>query len=838
MRILPAEDWNLLDEALATALELPGPDQLGYLRERLASHPDTLRQAEGLLAQSAEAEAFFENSPVAAFRLAPGLRLGPWRLERELGRGGMGAVWLARRADGEADMLAAVKFLNTPFATPALLDRFQREKQILARLRHPHIAQMMDAGIGPGDIPNFVLEFVDGPPVTEFCTELPQTARVRLARKILDALQHAHVNLVVHRDLKPGNILCAATGSPKLLDFGIARLVEDTGSAARTETLYRALSIDYASPEQIRGEPVSTTSDLYSFGLVLYEMLTGQRPRNWSRRPLAEVLSEATDFRLPSHPALPADLGAILARATDPEPARRYSSASEFSADLGRFLDGLPVTARPASVWYLASRHVRRHALASAAILLALAGVVGGAVTALYQAREADRQRILAVERQQDAETAAHEAVAAGERTRQALIEAHQQRSLADQRRDGLLQLSYSFVGETYQDIANLPGATPIRAQLLARTLEHLERLQESSPDEPGQLLVSIDALGNLSDTYGGDNANLGNRQQARALLQKRARLIDRLSALQPGSEESRRLLLDNRLRLATQDSSGNRPAYEAAIRRLEPEMDRLVASPTPTRPLYRTAVSFYFHRARIVRDQAECLRYFERVAALAAEDERRFGVDDNNWRSQALAWKYAAGLFPTGSEESHKFIQRALPLDEKRVALNPANAQARLDLTFDQSAVANYYYRAGRLVEARDLLLEVFRQRSLLVEIDPANQWYRNSLWYPLIWSAGYSAQLEDWSALDEALTRIDSLSVGSSPPAYASILIPFFRGERLAASDPAAACAHYREARDLFDRAAPADQRQFGRDKTLQQRLTACGESEKGSAPAREAP
>lgn len=160
---MPTEDWNLLDEALATALELPGPDQLNYLRVRLASHPDTLRQAEGLLAQSAEAEAFFENSPVAAFRLAPGLRLGPWRLERELGRGGMGAVWLARRADGEADMLAAVKFLNTPFATPALLERFYREKQILARLRHPHIAQMLDAGIGPGDIPNFVLEFVDGP---------------------------------------------------------------------------------------------------------------------------------------------------------------------------------------------------------------------------------------------------------------------------------------------------------------------------------------------------------------------------------------------------------------------------------------------------------------------------------------------------------------------------------------------------------------------------------------------------------------------------------------------------------------------------------------------------
>lgn len=835
---MPAGDWNLLDEALATALELPEPERLAYLRERLARHPDTLRQAESLLAQSSEAEAFFENSPVAAFRLAPGLRLGPWRLERELGRGGMGAVWLARRADGEADMLAAIKFLNTPFATPALLERFHREKQILARLRHPYIAQMMDAGIGPGDIPNFVLEFVDGPPVTEYCAELPQTARVRLARKILDALQHAHANLVVHRDLKPGNILCTAEGSPKLLDFGIARMVENAGSAARTETLYRALSIDYASPEQIRGEPVSTTSDLYSFALVFYEMLTGQRPRRWTRRPLAEVLSEAGEFRLPPAPGLPADLGSIIDRATDPEPGRRYSSASEFSADLGRFLEGLPVHARHASALYLASRYLRRHALAATATLLALTGIVGGAVTALYQAREADRQRIVAVERQREAEAAAREAVAARELTQQALTEAHRQRTLADQRRDGLLQLSYSFVGETYRDIANLPGATPIRAQLLARTLEHLERLDESTLREPGPLFVSIDALGSLSDTYGGDNANLGDRQKARSLLRKRARLIDRLAVLQPGSLESRRLLLDNRLRLAIQDSFDNRPAYEAAIRRLEPEMDRLAASPSRNRPLYRTAVSFYFHRARIIRDQAECLKYFERVAALAAEDERQFGGDDSNWRSQALAWKYAAGLFPPGTEESYKYIQRALPLDEKRVALNPANAQARLDLTFDQSAVATYYSRSGRLSEARDLLLEILRQRTILVEIDPANQWYRNSLWYPLAWSAGYSAQLQDWTALDQALARIDALSVSSRPPGYAAILIPYLRGERLSASDPAAACVHYREAGMLFDRAAPAAQGQFGRDGLLRQRLAACTEIEKGSAPAREAP
>ena len=252
---------------------------------------------------------------------------------------------------------------------------------------------------------------VDGLPLPEHCASLnlSLTARVRLARQLLDALQHAHSKLVIHRDLKPSNILCTAAGIPKLLDFGIARLLEDN-PAAQTETLCRAFSADYASPEQLRGEAVSTSTDIFSIGIVFYESFTGVRARQWSRRPIGEILRDADNFKLPAHPSLPPDLYAILLKATDPQAGARYHTASEFSADLGRFLDRLPVTARKASVAYVVMRYARRHLLAVSAATLALSAILGVSAAAVYQARQAEAQRQLAVRRQKESERAAAQA--------------------------------------------------------------------------------------------------------------------------------------------------------------------------------------------------------------------------------------------------------------------------------------------------------------------------------------------------------------------------------------------------------------------------------------------
>jgi hypothetical protein len=253
---------------------------------------------------------------------------------------------------------------------------------------------------------------------------------------------------------------------------------------------------------------------------------------------------------------------------------------------------------------------------------------------------------------------------------------------------------------------------------------------------------------------------------------------------------------------------------------------------------LYRTAVSYYFRRARLPQVNAESFRYYQRVAALSEEEERRFGGDEGCWRAQALAHKYSAGLFPLASEESYRYVGKALVLDEKRVAANPANAQARIDLTFSQSGVATYYALVDRVAEARDMLLEVARQRTLLIEIDPQNRWYRNSLWYPVTWASSHSARLDDWTAVEEGLARLETLAKASPAPAYARMMMIFLRGELARNADPAAGCEAYLEVRRLFDAATPAEQRQYGTSERLQNRLADCAKAEGGSAPAREAP
>ena len=479
---------------------------------------------------------------------------------------------------------------------------------------------------------------------------------------------------------------------------------------------------------------------------------------------------------------------------------------------------------------------LRRHALAASLTAAALAAILATAAFALHQAHEAGLQRQLALARLQQAERAAAEARQANQRAEQSLAEAQQQRSLADSRLDNLLRLSYSFIGETYHDIANLAGATPIRATLLARTLEHLERLEANSPGEPSLHHLLIEALANLSDTYGGSNANLGDRAKARELLHRRAGLIARLENASP----SRRLLdLDNRLRLAALESTTNRDAYVRQVRALEPGFDHLVATSPPSRELYRNATAYCFHRARIAGGNKESLLYYRRVIDLATAEERRLGGDESCWRTIALAHKYSANLYPPKSPEPYQHALQAAAYDQKRVELHPANAQARMDLSFSRSTIATHLRSTGQVAEARDILIEVHRQRSILVEIDPRNQWYRNSLWHPLLYASIYSAQLDDQPALASGVRQLEALAAQSPPPPYAAIGLAYLKGELVRPADSAAACAFYLDALRLHQEAPEADQRRFGDPNTIRERLAACAPQNNGSpALSREAP
>ena len=429
------ESWPSLSRLLDEWLDLPVQSRAAWLERIEPRYPalfPTLRQmieaearaaAQGLLNTlprlSEPADASASATPIpAAFN--PGEFIGPYRLLRELGHGGMGVVWLAERADGALERQVAIKLPIISLHSRALIDRFTRERDILAQLTHPRIARLYDAGIADRGQPFLAIEYIEGETIAAHCDRerLGLKPRLKLFLQVLDAVQYAHINLVVHRDLKPANILVTNGGDVRLLDFGIAKLLTQ-GEARETELTRiegRVLTPDYASPEQVGGSVITTASDVYSLGVVLFELLTGERPyklKRQTRHSLEEAIvageplrpSQAVQDADKSHARaatprklcrdLKGDLDTIVLKALSKAPRDRYPTADAFAQDIGRYLSGEPVLARPESRWYRAGKFVMRNKLAvglAAAICLAAIAAAAGAGMALYEARQAQRR--------------------------------------------------------------------------------------------------------------------------------------------------------------------------------------------------------------------------------------------------------------------------------------------------------------------------------------------------------------------------------------------------------------------------------------------------------------
>jgi eukaryotic-like serine/threonine-protein kinase len=436
--------WDKVEEVFLSALEHEPEQRKAYLDAACDGDAGLRAEVESLLASHEQARDFIEAPAVAfvsdllpgelidASKSTVGQRIGQYKVIQEIGRGGMGTVYLAERADEQYQKLVAIKVVRRGMDTEDILRRFRNERQILASLEHPNIARLLDGGTTDDGLPYLVMEYVEGTPVTNYCNDqrLPTNERLQIFRTICAAVQHAHQNLVVHRDLKPSNILITPDGTPKLLDFGIAKVLNPALSGPameRTGTELRVLTPDYASPEQVRGKKLTTTSDIYSLGVVLYELLTGHRPYRSINTPshdLARVICEQEppkpstavssvevvthDDSRPQTTITPesvsrardtqfdklrrglfGDLDNIVLMALRKEPERRYESAAQLSTDIQRHLDGLPVIARKDTFKYRAGKFVRRNRLAVAAAAVIVLSLIGGIVATAWQARAA-----------------------------------------------------------------------------------------------------------------------------------------------------------------------------------------------------------------------------------------------------------------------------------------------------------------------------------------------------------------------------------------------------------------------------------------------------------------
>ena len=394
MTALDHDRWQVLEPLLDTALDLAPDDRVRWLEELSARSPAIAADLRSLLDGEAVADRRgFLSEPVEAS--LTGVQLGAYRLERPIGQGGMGTVWLARRADGRFEGSAAVKILNLGLLSPTGQERLRREGSVLARLTHPGIARLLDAGVSAAGQPYLVLEYVDREPIDRYVKErgLAPDACIRLFLQVLAAVGHAHANLIVHRDLKPSNILVTGEGVVKLLDFGIAKLVDSESGNYSALTLDggRVFTPQYAAPEQVRGEPLTTATDVYALGVLLYVLLTGRHPTGEGSRTPAESIRAI----LESDPARLGlgDLDNILDKALRKNPAERYQTVAALGGDLERYLRHEPVSARPHSLSYRVAKFTRRNQTTVVAGTMTALGLIAATAFSLGQMRQAQLQR-------------------------------------------------------------------------------------------------------------------------------------------------------------------------------------------------------------------------------------------------------------------------------------------------------------------------------------------------------------------------------------------------------------------------------------------------------------
>ena len=758
------ERWRRLNDVFHAASAVDTRERPDFLRQACADDPDLADEVARLLAAHERPAGFIEAAanPSARALLASdgvtdGQRIGAYRIIRQIARGGMGAVYLAERADGQYRQQVAIKLIKRGMDTEHVLERFRAERQILASLDHPNIARLLDGGTTDDGQPYFAMEFIDGQPIDAYADAhtLGIQDRLRLFLQVCAAVAYAHQHLVVHRDIKPLNILVTADGLPKLLDFGIAKLLDaEVDDATSTVTGLRLLTPEYASPEQVEGRHATTVSDVYSLGVVLYELLTGRSPyRPKSRAPLdvAEAV-RTTEPPRPSQAAatvgsatarrLRGDLDTIILTALRKEPERRYQSVERLAADLQRHLDGRPVLARADSIRYRAGKFVRRNRAAVAGAALVLLALLGGTIATAWQARQA--------------------------RAAQAR---------AEQRFNDVRKLANAVLFDYHDAIKDLPGALPVRERLVRDALGYLDPLAREAVGDASlqrDLAVAYRRIGdiqggtlgsNLGDTDGAiqsyrkalgiletllrsDSADAGTRRDVASVSLALSQLtFDQgdVAASLTATDRARALLeplarsdtTDRRLRLelsAVYDHLGvlrlETGDPEAAAELHRRDLQGLEAAGPDERrtPRVRRALSIAHHHLADAQaqlgDLTGALESHRRSRALRAELAAEFPDNADYQRLVGTSNYYMADLLAElGRPGEALTLQRANATgDSAALRADPRNSAARSGLAFSVSRIGDLLVRMGRSREALPAYRQSLALRERELRADPAN--------------------------------------------------------------------------------------------------------------------
>jgi eukaryotic-like serine/threonine-protein kinase len=863
------EQWERIKEIFASALERDPSERAEFLRQACSGEDSVRAELESLLSSyDSEKSTTSKALPAAhgADDLA-GQKIGTYQVIRQIGVGGMGAVYLAVRADDTYSKRVAIKVVQTGIDTQEIARRFRHERQILAALDHPNIARLVDGGTTERGLPYFVMDYVEGTRIDEYCDrhKLSITERIGLFRDVCSAVQYVHQNLVVHRDLKPSNILVTAEGVPKLLDFGIAKLLKPemfTSLTDATMVEFRLMTPGYASPEQARGEPVTTASDVYSLGVILYELLTSQRPYRLKTDAPSEILravceqepekpsSAATSIsdkqvRKESSPEviaerratvpeklereLSGDLDTIVLKALRKEPQRRYLSAEQFSEDLHRYLAGLPVSAQRDTWSYRAEKFVRRHKVGVVTASLVAVSLVGGVLATTWQARVARTER-----------------------------------ANAQQQFNDVRKLTTSFLFDFDNAIQNLPGSTPARRLVVQRALEYLSKLAQraqgnrslqrelaeaylkigdvqGNPYAPNlgdtqgaaesyakalaisHALVSADSKDSQAQGYLGRSYRslgkvlplLGKPSEAVGNLRKATEVFESLSSAKPGDEglrtelaSSYQVLGDVQGHAGVQnlgDRVGALESYSKGQAIYEAQ-----AAADPSNKTARRGVAVLRMRVGdllMAKDDMQgAMSNFQSALNILEELSSADSTNADASRLLALGYKKVGGGHEVSgdSSEALKYYHKAALINESLVRADPTNAQASMNYVVTLRYIGDLSYKIGDRKDALEEYQKILEILGRLSTAEPENVMVRGRLSEMLIAAAGLLTEekrLADARALTArglAITRELAGRSDATPDDLAQYSMNFLTCEPKDLRDPAAALRYAKKSVD----------------------------------------